>query len=722
MKVKYIFLFVAVFLISSFITYSQENKPKRDSSSFISLHLTPGLDIPLGESADYFKLGGSLGLSGEYAFSNQPMFFISGGMDYNLAPIQAEKSLSILAGGVGGGIYYDLSPRLSLKASVSGGYYYGFFNKSDEVTTSDTTSGGCPFISGGLGVSYLLTPSISLGLGASYKSYLGLFNGVRVLLGTSYYFTGREKRSLKIQSGLPLRPGFLRDAKVPDPGEGIRISEIEFEQVFPVFHKYYDDHPIGAILLHNQETEPITDLTLSLFIKQYMDTPKECLSMEEMGGGETNRIELNALFAERVLDITEGTKVPVEITLEYKMRGEWYRDTRTETIRLYDRNAMNWDDDRKASAFVTAKDPMILSFAKNVAGMVRDKASRVLDNNLLQAIAIHETLSLYGITYVVDPRTPYTELSKNKSKVDFLQFPRQTLDYRAGDCDDLSILYSALLESIGIETAFITVPGHIFIAFSLDMSPREARRTFHSPDELIFKEGKVWIPVEITERDGGFLKAWQIGAREWREHEPGNQAGFCPMHAAWELYEPVGLPGGGSEVDLPATDLIVKTYLQEVIRFIEREMYPRVVKLKAEIKRTGGSPELLNKLGVLYARYGVVDKAEAEFKIIVDRKEFVPALVNLGNIYYLNEDWETALDYYERAYSQEPDNAQVLLPIARVHHKLENYGYARRTYSKLKKSDPDLAERFAYLDLKGEAGVRAAEVSRVEGVVVWTEE
>jgi transglutaminase-like putative cysteine protease len=35
--------------------------------------------------------------------------------------------------------------------------------------------------------------------------------------------------------------------------------------------------------------------------------------------------------------------------------------------------------------------------------------------------------------------------------------------YRAGDCDDLSILYCSLLEAIGIRTAFVTIPGHIFM-------------------------------------------------------------------------------------------------------------------------------------------------------------------------------------------------------------------------------------------------------------------
>ncbi|MCK4542225.1 MAG: transglutaminase domain-containing protein [Spirochaetales bacterium] len=81
-------------------------------------------------------------------------------------------------------------------------------------------------------------------------------------------------------------------------------------------------------------------------------------------------------------------------------------------------------------------------------------------------ISYQNYLGLYGLNYVVDPRTPYTELSQQREWIDFIQFPRQTLEYRAGDCDDLSILYCALLESVGIETAFITVPGHILMAFS----------------------------------------------------------------------------------------------------------------------------------------------------------------------------------------------------------------------------------------------------------------
>ncbi len=653
---------------------------------------------------------------GEYTFTDNPGVFLSGQLGYNLAPIKAEKQVHLISGGAGGGIYLDFTPRLSLKAFAGGGYFYGMLNAS-----SGFKGQGNPYLTAGTGIYYLLSPSISLGAGASYRYFMGLYNGISVILGTSLYLSGTKQRETKIRSGLPLRPGLLT-AKVPGAREGIEISGIEFDQVFPVFHKYYDDHPIGRAVLRNQEQEPITDIAVSLFIKQFMDTPKLCVEIAELEGGGRQDIDLNALFTDSVLSITEGTKVAAEITLEYRMKSEMYRESRSETVRIYHRNAMTWDDDRKAGAFVTAKDPAVLSFAKNVAAEIRGKTSLTLDDNMLKSIALHEALSLYGVNYVIDPTTPYIEFSKSENAVDFLQFPRQTLDYKAGDCDDLSILYSALLESVGIETAFITIPGHIYMAFRLDLDPTEAKRTFLKPQELIIREGKVWVPVEVTEREGGFLKAWQIGAKKWREYSPSGQAGFFPIHAAWELYEPVGLPGEEKLVALPPRDLILSAYQQELIRFINREVQPRISRLEAEIKRSGEGPGLGNRLGVLYAKYGMFDKAEEEFNKILRTGEFIPALVNLGNIYYLREDWDKALEYYERAQRQAPSNPRVLLPVARVHHKLENYGFARRTYNQLKEVDPELAERFAYLNLEGEEGMRAAEISNIEGVVVWTEE
>lgn len=133
----------------------------------------------------------------------------------------------------------------------------------------------------------------------------------------------------------------------------------------------------------------------------------------------------------------------------------------------------------------------MLTIAKNVVGQLRSKGGSSIDENLRTAIGLHEALCLYGVNYIVD----------------FLQFPSQTLSYKAGDCDDLSILYCSLLESEGIETAFITTPGHICMAFALAADEQTANKSFSRPQDLIFLEGSTWVPFEVTVREGGFLRA-----------------------------------------------------------------------------------------------------------------------------------------------------------------------------------------------------------------------
>ena len=46
-----------------------------------------------------------------------------------------------------------------------------------------------------------------------------------------------------------------------------------------------------------------------------------------------------------------------------------------------------------------------------------------------------------------------------------------------------------------------------------------------------------------------------------------------------------------------------------------------------------GSPKYINKLGVLYAKYELTDKALVQFNKILKTREYYPALINMGNIY-----------------------------------------------------------------------------------------
>ena len=496
-----------------------------------------------------------------------------------------------------------------------------------------------------------------------------------------------------------------------------------FKAINRLIYKYYDENPLGTAVIHNWEKSPATDIKATVFIRHYMDIPKECTVQESLESGEEVAFDLNALFNNNVLGITEGTKAAAEITITYKQNGTDYKNSYSETIRIFDRNAITWDDDRKAAAFVTAKDPAILKFSKNVVGATLNKGSKAIDKHLLTAMALHEAISLYGMTYIIDPTTPYIEFSTNTQAVDFLQFPKQTLEYKAGDCDDLSILYSALLESVGIETAFITIPGHILMAFAVKMDADAAKKRFSNHDDLIFKDEKAWIPVEITEIDGGFLRAWEVGAQEWREASLNLKAGFYPMHSSWKLYEPVGLPGDASSIFLPDSNELVSKFLTELIVYIDKEIYPQKEKIDNDIRKYGKTAKLLNRRGVLYAKYGLNDEAEAEFNnALMINNNYMPALMNLGNIYYLRDEMDMALNLYGQARSVQPENPKVLLSIARASYELNDFESAKESYRKMKKIDPNLAVQYAYIEIGSEDSVRASDRSGMKDAIIWEEE
>ena len=101
--------------------------------------------------------------------------------------------------------------------------------------------------------------------------------------------------------------------------------------------------------------------------------------------------------------------------------------------------------------------------------------------------------------------------------MDSVKLPMQTLQDRCGNCSDLSVLYISLLASIQVETAFITVPGHVYVAFALASSQAEEWKMCSYSDDLLVREGKAWVPVEVMERQGSLFVAWKAGLQEWRK-------------------------------------------------------------------------------------------------------------------------------------------------------------------------------------------------------------
>ena len=467
-------------------------------------------------------------------------------------------------------------------------------------------------------------------------------------------------------------------------GSGVELGQFHFDDVFPVLYKYYDDHPIGSAIVENHGDLPAEKVTIELIVKGFMTEKKLCQAIDRLDPGETRQVSLYGLFTEDVLKLTEGTKALVNVSIGYSAGGSKNAAEHVHTLRFLKRNNMSWEDDRRAAAFVTANDPAIMKFAKMTAGVVASSSIKAVNDNLQKVIGIHEALKLFGMSYVVDPNSSYAVLSRTRTAIDFLQFPSETLDYKAGDCDDLSILHCALLEAIGVETAFVTIPGHIFVAASLKLKPDEARRVFQRPDQLIFLNDVTWLPVEVTDIQGGFNKAWQSAATEWLLHKARGEAKLIPLHDAWQLYEPVAFSSATLSSSYPEQQSVAKMFKDELDGFIQQELSGRVAALQAVIEENPRNQVSVNTLGVLYARYGLVELAARTFARILETDEFLPALVNMGHLLFLNRDYKSALGFYERARKVNPRSDQALLAAARANHELENYGAVRDIYADLR--------------------------------------
>jgi tetratricopeptide (TPR) repeat protein len=656
------FCVVALLLTVVLSTYSQ--------SSDVSVSFLPGVAVPFGPLIDgdlvAYSMGGGGSLRGEIVPGFARFLFGRLSLDYDYLPLNnATSGMSFVAGGGSIGLSISPNPRIALKASGGGGLYVALLG-NDSVRN--------PFVEGGGEFLVRLSPSLSVGLGGRYKHMFipsgALYQGMSVQLGLSYDLAGSRK------------------------GTDIRLVP-DLDSVFPLFYSYYDKNPLGTVALFNDESVPLDNVKISFFAKQYMDAPRVSAEFRRIAVGEKREVPLYALFNDSIFRVTEGTKAAGEVVIEYYYLGRKTEKRVPVTVDVQNRNAMTWDDDRKAAAFVTAKDPIILGFAKGIATMVRaDKGAAAVSLEFRTGLGLFQALKEYGVGYAIDPSTPFVATSSSETTVDFLQFPNQTLAYRAGDCDDLSVMYCSLLESIGIPSAFITTPGHIYVAFNTGLSPENAARMFQDSSELILRDDGVWIPVEVTIVKDGFVRAWAVGAKQWRDANAAGQAGFYPVRKAWELYSPIGFAEGGLGVTLPPIEKLSAAYRSEMDRFSRSQVASRIASLQQQLKSGKDTEKTTNSLGILYAQFGLLDEARAQFNAALKKGEYVPALINLGNVEYLAGNMKKASELYSRALKSSPNDTIALVGLARATQSDGDVLKFRDTLAKLQTTNPAAAGKY----------------------------
>lgn len=641
-------------------------------------------------------LGGTLRLG--FALPGAERLELAPAFSFLREPLQGESGKAISSLSLGAGLrwrFLNLGPLEAALFAGGGGF---------AATLSDSGWDFNPLAYGGLGLRLPDLP-LSPGIEVALRSRLGLSTGLALSAGASIPLGGASAGGGE--------PGFAPTT--------LELVSLELEPVFPVFYKHYDDHPVGTLVVRNRGSSRIKGVEASLFARQFMDNPKAARGPDTIAPGAEARYELYGLFAESILAVSEGTKVSVNVELRHSSRGGKTASLPlTATLEVYDRNASTWDDDRRVAAFVTAKDPLVQKFAKNGVPALDEARRRRLPEGLAAAAAAFESMRLYGLRYAIDPASSYAALSEKTGALDFIQFPRQTLDFKAGDCDDLSILFCALLEALGVETAFVTVPGHIYVAVDLGMGEEEARRRLSKPEEAIFSGGRAWLPVEVTVLKADFLAAWELGAREWREAGAKGSAALYPVREAWRVYAPVGLASEKAEGAPPSAERLVTACASIFKRYAEREAQALADRVRAQIKKEGETAKLLNRLGVVYASYGIDDKAAAQFQAALAKQDYAPAAFNLGNLAFLAGDAKGALGYYLRAYKRNGQDPGAMLALSRTYRELGDAASSARYFAELKKADPALAARYAWLEDGGGDATRAGKAGE-RSVASWAE-
>jgi|GEM_PF-564868 len=567
------------------------------------------------------------------------------------------------------GIGLALRPldRLGLRLDAMGGV----------ASLSAVEENGSSFSYGSrLSLTYRLSPSLSLSAGGGYSALRG--------------------SSAPILSAFAAGLAFSYDlSALGEVKPKVSIEEPKLDAVFPSLYAYYDDNAFGTVKVVNREDAAIEDVRVSFYASRYMDQPKICADYPEQARGQAVEVPLKALFSDSVLQITQGIDAKGEIRVDYTYLGAARHARAPIDFRVHHRNAITWSDDRRAASFVSPTNPAALWFAKFASGVVRDRMRTDINKPLQYAVGMFEAERLYGLNYVVVPANDYSVKHGLKDYIDSVQFPHQTLTNRGGDCSDLAILFSSLMQSVGVDTAFITIPGHIFAAFDTGLDEEEAQGQFYDPGLLVYREGRAWIPVEITMVKEGFNKAWRIGAKEWYDNVKRGSAAFYRVPDCWRTYPPAAFPGVNPRFTLPSEIDEALAFDAALDRYVAREMGPRIDDLRTEL--ASERPEVRsNEIGVLYARYGLLKDSWRELSDSA-KEGCLAAWTNLGNVAYLRKDFKLALSYYEYVAKRDPSDDGALLGVARCQYELENFDASDAAYAELGGRNRALASRFGYL-------------------------
>jgi hypothetical protein len=465
--------------------------------------------------------------------------------------------------------------------------------------------------------------------------------------------------------------------------------------VFSNAYKIYENEGIGKIRLANNTGFTIPKVKVAFNMKEFMDFPSEQY-VHNLGPGESRAVDIKAVFNNRILNVTEDTPVQTEIRATYYRDQDLLTFTENNPIYVYEKHRMTWDEPGRIGTFVTTKDLAVLEFARSVVTQYREA-----DAPMVLAGIVFDAMGVMGLTYLPDPNNPYQETSGKMDFVDYSQYPRETLKRKSGDCDDLVSMYSAALESLGIETRIVLYTGHMLMMFSTGI---ESNAPDGLEDMYVVREGKLWVPVEVTLVGEPFMKAWEKGVENYKSWWEGPGLYLLDLRKAWKRFKPASLPAADWRPEFVSRDRIEEAY--DEYRVIKKmSLSHKTRRYVLALKENPEDVHSMHQLAIIYAQAGQPEEAIKLFEKAIALKPGDSALVNdVGNVYFLEGDYANACQFYDVASQFDSGDALIMVNLARCYMKLDKKEEARQAFSEAYRLKPDVSKQYRAmtLDLLGE--------------------
>ncbi len=483
----------------------------------------------------------------------------------------------------------------------------------------------------------------------------------------------------------------------------VELIRTEFSPIHAALYQYYAGgidpaaRAVGSVTLRNRYDRPLK-VKLSLFLSGLMDFPTD--RIVTLAAGETRAVPLRIELGQEVMELGETVTRQVRLSLQYNLQGELKESSLTFPVTIVERHGMTWSDPRQIALYVTHLDAAVEHFARETLRRLKEvEREAIIYDHLLRAMALFDALGAHGVRYLPDPDHPYSGLTAGKEVLDYIRFPRETLVGKTGDCDDVAVLYAALLQNIGIDTAVVDAGDHVLVLFDTGLRERLARQVSRERGLLhVDDEGRVWIPVEVTMLGKPFSEAWRTGGEILRSRKHA----IIDVADAWETYPPVVPPSAPALVEPPSPETLA-VLLDRDMRLQEEALTtPAVQELKKQVTEHPDDARAHNALGILLAESGYLSQASRHFTRVTELAGKAPGgWSNLANVLYEQGRYEQAVEHYILSLKRK-EVPQVLVELALTLCEVGRFEEARRHFGRAMALEPALGDSFRKLAAGGE--------------------